>query len=460
MSGRTAIPGILAAALLAGACGESVGPAAERDGPGAPLFSFSANGIQFTRGGGSLRASGRTLVKGFDLGNPRLGDAIIVTVYWVNSTAVVDSVVDFIANSSLTRVGNKYHPVEYVTGGGYSMATFIATNVQNFPDASTTFGQILAVRAYLSDSVPDGGLKMSAFSGVEDNFATALGENGSATASDTGSRFGRAGPITLGAGALAYTVTMSGLFGMDGPQSGQPPYRSVGQGSDEFIKEEAAYRVFPSGGTGVDPAWAWYFGDQRGTWLVTTLALNPGVGGSANLPPVAAFSPSCTGLTCSFTSTSSDPDGSIAAYSWDFGDGGTSTAQNPSYTYALGGTYPVTLTVTDDRGATKVASQNVTVTQPNRPPTVDAGPDQKVVTGLLYRLDATFGDPDNDGPWSYSIDWGDGSSTTGRVSNQGTISAGHTYVVLLLRTFTVRVTVTDSHGDSGSDTKVVTVLVL
>src|SRR5439155_377131 len=88
-----------------------------------------------------------------------------------------------------------------------------------------------------------------------------------------------------------------------------------------------------------------------------------------NQPPTAAFTSSCSALTCSFTSTSSDPDGSISAYSWTLGDGATSTAQNPSHTYAAGGTYTVTLTVTDNQGATGTTSHGVTVTQPNQPPT-------------------------------------------------------------------------------------------
>src|SRR6266566_1471844 len=70
-----------------------------------------------------------------------------------------------------------------------------------------------------------------------------------------------------------------------------------------------------------------------------------------NQPPTANFTSSCSALTCSFTSTSSDPDGSIASYSWTFGDGATSTLQNPSHTYAAGGTYTVTLRVTDNQGA-------------------------------------------------------------------------------------------------------------
>src|SRR5206468_6998016 len=86
-------------------------------------------------------------------------------------------------------------------------------------------------------------------------------------------------------------------------------------------------------------------------------------------PPTAAFTSSCTALTCSFTSTSSDPDGSIAAYSWTFGDGATSTAQNPSHTYAAGGTYTVTLTVTDNQSATGSTAKTVTVAAANQPPT-------------------------------------------------------------------------------------------
>src|SRR5204862_104763 len=88
-----------------------------------------------------------------------------------------------------------------------------------------------------------------------------------------------------------------------------------------------------------------------------------------NQPPTAAFTPDCTGLACAFTSTSADPDGSVAAWSWTVGDGATSTAQNPSHTYAAGGTYTVNLTVTDNQGATGTTSQTVTVAEPNQPPT-------------------------------------------------------------------------------------------
>ena len=84
-------------------------------------------------------------------------------------------------------------------------------------------------------------------------------------------------------------------------------------------------------------------------------------GGGGNTPPVANFTFSCTGLTCSFTDTSTDGDGSIASRSWNFGDGGTSTATNPSHTYAAGGTFNVTLTATDNGGAQGAETKPVTV---------------------------------------------------------------------------------------------------
>ncbi len=95
--------------------------------------------------------------------------------------------------------------------------------------------------------------------------------------------------------------------------------------------------------------------------------------------------------------------------------------------------------------------------QVNRPPSVNAGADEKAVSGLFYTLNATFGDPDNNGPWSYRIEWGDGSTTTGTAASQGSISAGHNYVSPLPSSYTIRVTVTDGRGASGLDTKVFTV---
>jgi hypothetical protein len=91
---------------------------------------------------------------------------------------------------------------------------------------------------------------------------------------------------------------------------------------------------------------------------------------------------------------------------------------------------------------------------------VNAGPDQVVVLSLLgvtYTLNASFSDPDNDGPWSYTINWGDGSTSTGTSASQGTISASHHYANII-STRTVTVTVRDAHGASGSDSNVLTLI--
>ena len=90
-------------------------------------------------------------------------------------------------------------------------------------------------------------------------------------------------------------------------------------------------------------------------------------GGGENEPPTASFTADVDDLDVTFTDGSSDSDGSVVSWSWDFGDGNTSADQNPTYTYAAYGTYTVSLVVTDDQGAESSTSQDVTVTEPGDP---------------------------------------------------------------------------------------------
>ena len=87
-----------------------------------------------------------------------------------------------------------------------------------------------------------------------------------------------------------------------------------------------------------------------------------------NQPPTADFSVGCADLACNFTDGSSDDHGVIGR-SWTFGDGASSTAQNPSHAYATAGTYTVTLTVTDGGGLQDDVTRAVTVSAA-APPTM------------------------------------------------------------------------------------------
>jgi fibro-slime domain-containing protein len=79
-------------------------------------------------------------------------------------------------------------------------------------------------------------------------------------------------------------------------------------------------------------------------------------------PPVADFIYGATGLAVTFTDQSVDVDGMIGTWAWDFGDGTTSTLQNPAHTYSTSGTYVVTETVVDSgNGEYDVAAKSVTV---------------------------------------------------------------------------------------------------
>ena len=81
-----------------------------------------------------------------------------------------------------------------------------------------------------------------------------------------------------------------------------------------------------------------------------------------NALPTASFTYSCTDLACGFTDTSTDSDGSIASWSWSFGDEGYSTEATPSHTYVSAGAYNVILTVMDNDNGSDSVSQSVTVT--------------------------------------------------------------------------------------------------
>ncbi len=200
--------------------------------------------------------------------------------------------------------------------------------------------------------------------------------------------------------------------------------------------------------------------------LTDTARVNITVGGTGNQPPSAVAEADPTSgtapLAVQFTgSNSSDSDGTISSYSWDFGDGNTASVADPSHTYADPGTYTATLTVTDDDGATDSDTVIITVNSgtTNQPPTATitqptAG--QTFLVGESINYSGTGTDPeDGDLPaanFTWTVRAPDGQIhplASGVKSGTATASAPGVY--------TIRLEVTDSEGASDLDEVQITV---
>ncbi len=222
-------------------------------------------------------------------------------------------------------------------------------------------------------------------------------------------------------------------------------------------------------------AYAWDFGDGSkgtgvapshpygvaGTYTVTLIVIDDN--GSTNTvsglktitdrPPVASFTESTTsvltGTLVQFgASSSSDPDGTIVIYSWDFGDGSTGSGVTVDHGYSIAGPYTVTLTVTDDSGNLDTASALKTII--DRPPVAvftESATTSLTLSGISFNASASS---DLDGTIvAYSWDFGDGNAGTGQTTTHSFAAAG---------TYTVTLTVTDDSGNTntGSATKTIT----
>jgi hypothetical protein len=264
------LAGLFAVALFAVGCSDPVSPA--RHFVRAPDAAAAATGIALdqqngTFGSGTPFESGTHIGNGFNPTNPHLGDAIVATFFWRGSTNVITSVTDHLADGS--PVGNRYTLVEYVTAGGFSMATYVATNVQNFPDPNPDPSKVLDVHAITSSPVTDDGIMLSAYRGVAQVDVEALGAHRSASGSGSSPTIAAPGAIATGAGALVYGVTMSdGVVGTDPPAG----FTNITTMSDATMAVDDEYAVQAVAGS-VDPQWTWFFNSES-TWLATVLTLN------------------------------------------------------------------------------------------------------------------------------------------------------------------------------------------
>ena len=222
---------------------------------------------------------------------------------------------------------------------------------------------------------------------------------------------------------------------------------------------------FSGTGTGGHPpySYSWTFGDggsgsgpnpthqytSDGSYTATLTVTDSEDDTATDTAPVTISTPAVvadaggpySGTTCSPISFSGSASGGCSPYSWSwsFGDGGTSTLQNPSHQYASDGTYTATLTVTDDKGASDSDTASVTISTSDL--VADASGPSNGCTGdpVIFSGSASGGCS----PYSYSWGFGDGGSSTQQNPSHTFNSPG---------TYTVTLTVTDDSDQTDSDT--------
>jgi hypothetical protein len=133
-----------------------------------------------------------------------------------------------------------------------------------------------------------------------------------------------------------------------------------------------------------------------------TLFVLPGSTGPVNQPPAARATATPTSgtapLNVSFDGTaSSDPDGTISSYAWQFGDGGSATGPTASRTYTAAGTYTARLTVTDAQGATDTTTMTITVAPGATAPAAPSNLSASAGAGRVVTLTWNDGASNEDG---------------------------------------------------------------
>lgn len=200
---------------------------------------------------------------------------------------------------------------------------------------------------------------------------------------------------------------------------------------------------------------------EEGSYKVSLTVYDPwnanatctaGINVKPNEKPMALFSYSPAEIKAGdevrFTDSSTDPDGSVAKWSWNFGDGTTSADRNPRHTYTNPGSYTVMLTVEDENGLKGTYYKEIIVEPMNYPPTADFTflPKEPKAGEEISFADKSYDRDGNIVGWSW--DFGDGSTSSEAEPVHVYTSAGN---------YTVTLTVRDNKG--GKDVRRFTLMV-
>ncbi len=262
-----------------------------------------------------------------------------------DKAAAFDGVDDFTANRTITT-----NPTVYSLETWFKTDTTQGGKLIGFGNAATGLSTNYDRHIYMRD---DGTLLFGTYTGQENTITTPGSYNDNswhhvvATQSDQG-----------------MVLYVDGVMAGTNPQTSAQSYAGYWRLGGDRVWSGATSNFFK--GT-LDEA-AVYKAALSSEEVAQHYRIGADVPPPPNQAPVAEFSAPMTDLTVAADgSASTDPDGTISSYNWDFGDGASDTGATATHTYAAAGTYSVTLTVTDNEGATNVRTAEVTATEPAPP---------------------------------------------------------------------------------------------
>lgn len=341
------------------------------------------------------------------------------------------------------------------TGGSSSVKVTLTSN-KSSAEAGSTAAVTLSVSA-LQGSAPVADGTTATFSTSLGYFGT--GSDNSLLQSTTVQLQGGSASVPFFAGSKTGTASILAQVGTAVGQFNLPIVEPSPKPTANFeVSVSELTALFTDTSTGSPTAWSWSFGDggtstqqnpshtyeEPGTYTATLVATSTGGQSSksafvtvGDAPELAAdFTSSADGLNVLFTDKST---GDPVRWSWDFGDGKSSTQKSPSHSYTRAGTYTVSLTVANTYGTQASTSKFVTLSLGSAP--------QADFTSAASGLRVLFTDKSTNSPTSWTWDFGD--STSSFLQNPS-----HTYAQA--GTYNVTLTVANAAG-TNSKTSFVTV---